>query len=177
MGRGLTKADILGALEALAGALTAAHERHTLVVVGGAAMVLLYGARESTKDVDAVALGPSDHRVVYAEARRLAGELGLPEDWLNDGAKGYLQGIELGQTILSTESLVVWAASVPQLLAMKLSAWRDDVDVGDARLLLSQLQGDRDEVWRATEPFVVPGRELKARYAFADLWEAERGDR
>ena len=58
---------------------------------------------------------------------------------------------------------------------MKLTAWRDDLDIDDARLLLSQLQGERDEVWEQIEPFLVPGRELKAQYAFADLWEVERG--
>jgi hypothetical protein len=55
---------------------------------------------------------------------------------------------------------------------MKLAAWRDDVDIEDARLLLTHLSGTRDDVWRAVEPHVPPGRELKAKYAFDDLWEA-----
>lgn len=58
---------------------------------------------------------------------------------------------------------------------MKLSAWRDDVDVADARLLLSKLTGEREWLWSLVEPYLVPGRELKAQYAFADLWEASRG--
>jgi hypothetical protein len=58
---------------------------------------------------------------------------------------------------------------------MKLSAWRDDLDIADARLLLGKLEGEKAEVWAAIEPFLGPGRELKAQYAFADLWEAERG--
>lgn len=63
----------------------------------------------------------------------------------------------------------------PQLLAMKLSAWRDDVDIADAALLLSKMMGTRDEVWSEVTRYVVPGRELKARYAFEDLWEAAHG--
>ena len=61
---------------------------------------------------------------------------------------------------------------------MKLSAWRDDLDIDDARLLLSRLPeiGDREAVWAVVEPYVVPGRELKARYAFDDLWEAQNAD-
>jgi hypothetical protein len=51
---------------------------------------------------------------------------------------------------------------------MKLSAWRDDVDIDDARLLLGQLSGDQDQVWNLVEPHVVPGRETKAYYAFCD---------
>lgn len=61
------------------------------------------------------------------------------------------------------------------MLAMKLSAWRDDLDIADDHLLLGRLEGEREEVWAAVEPFLVPGRELKAQYAFADLWEVERG--
>jgi hypothetical protein len=30
-------------------------------------------------------------------------------------------------------------------------------------------------VWKLVEPYLVPGRQLKAQYAFDDLWEADRG--
>ena len=58
---------------------------------------------------------------------------------------------------------------------MKLSAWRDDVDVDDARLLLDHLPGTRDAIWAQLVLHLVPGRELKARYAFDDLWEKKNG--
>ena len=50
--------------------------------------------------------------------------------------------------------------------------------LSSARLLLSRLPeiGDREAVWAAVEPYVVPDRELKARYAFDDLWEAQNAD-
>ena len=72
---------------------------------------------------------------------------------------------------------MVRAATAEQLLAMKLSAWRDDIDIGDARELLARLQGGAVEIWSRVEPFIVPGRELKARLAFDDLWERDRGSR
>jgi len=59
---------------------------------------------------------------------------------------------------------------------MKLYAWRDDVDIADARRLLQEMPGIRDEIWQSVEPYLVPGNELKAQYAFADLWEALYGD-
>ncbi|MFZ5891465.1 MAG: hypothetical protein ACOY0T_10480 [Myxococcota bacterium] len=43
-------------------------------------------------------------------------------------------------------------ASIEQLLAMKLAAWRDAIDRADARLLLEQLTGSMDEVWAAVNP-------------------------
>jgi len=168
----LTRDDILAALEALSKELQSTTE---ILVGGGAALVLLYNARESTKDVDAFALTSSDPSAVRAAAHRVAETLDLPEDWLNEGAKGYLQGTSAGEVLFQTSTLIVRAIAPQQLLAMKLSAWRDDVDISDARLLLSKLLGDSQQVWSLIEPHVVPGRELKARYAFEDLWELDRG--
>jgi hypothetical protein len=54
-------------------------------------------------------------------------------------------------------------------------AWRDDLDIADARLLLGKLVGKKEEIWSVLRPHVVPGRELKARYAFDDLWEELHG--
>lgn len=72
-------------------------------------------------------------------------------------------------------SLKVRALAPHQLLAMKLCAWRDDVDIADARLLLTKLPSAKDEAWQLVEPHLQRGRELKARYAFDDLWEEAHG--
>jgi hypothetical protein len=171
----LTEADIRRALETLAALLPARGAPLELWIVGGAALVLLYGARETTKDVDAFTLDSAGAGELGAAAAAVAARIGLPEDWLNDGAKGYLHGLAPGDQLFSAPSLVVRSVAAPQLLAMKLSAWRDDLDVADARLLLSRIPGDRVSVWEQVERHLVPGRELKARYAFDDLWEADRG--
>ena len=92
----LTREDIRRALEALAAALPPADAPRELWVVGGAALVLLYGARESTKDVDAFTLDAAGSLDLRDAAAKVASGLGLPEDWLNDGAKGYLQGLAPG---------------------------------------------------------------------------------
>ena len=171
----LSRDDIRRALLALAVEFEGMSARCEVVVVGGAAIVLLYGAREATKDVDVLILNRADPTVVRRAVERVAGLLGLPGDWLNDAAKGYVHGLALGDVLLDEPALLVRALAPHQLLAMKLSAWRDDVDIEDARLLLTKLSTDRDEVWRLVEPHVVPGRETKAYYAFCDLWEAEHG--
>ena len=106
---------------------------------------------------------------------RVASSQGLPDDWLNDAAKGFINGLSLGEVILDSPTLLVRAVAARQLLAMKLSAWRDDVDIEDARLVLKHLRGDRETIWEMIEPHVVRGRELTARYAFDDLWESEHG--
>jgi hypothetical protein len=173
----LSQTMIREALEALARELEAmgTARQEEIVLAGGAALVLMYNARESTRDVDFCALGTAGSAALRDAARRVAASLELPEDWLNDGAKGYLKGVLPGKVLLDRPALLVRALGPQQLLAMKLSAWRDDVDISDARLLLPEVPGTREEVWRAVEPFLVPGRELKARFAFEDLWESSHG--
>jgi hypothetical protein len=171
----LSRDDILNALEVLARELDFQSLSTEIMIGGGAALVFLYDARDTTRDVDAVALISENPAAVWRTAQRIAESLGLPKDWLNDGAKGYLHGLIPGEVLLQYPSLTVRAVAPQQLLAMKLSAWRDDLDIADARLLLSKLAGSRDQVWNQVEPYLVPGRELKARYAFDDLWESEDG--
>jgi len=173
----LSRVDILRAFEALAHELESgsATTRNEIVVAGGAALVVLYGAREATKDVDAFAVGFTDPAALRRAALRVSSALDLPEDWLKDGAKGYLNGVQPGKVLLDRPALLIRALAPQQLLAMKLCAWRDDVDVADARVLLHEIPGNRGEVWSQIQPFLVPGRELKAKYAFDDLWESERG--
>lgn len=148
-----------------------------LTLVGGAAMVLEFDARQSTKDVDVVILEPEEARLVRELARQVAEEYDWPEDWLNDGAKGYMVGISKGPRLMISPGIEAHAPSLPQLLAMKLSAWRDDIDISDARRLLQEIEKGRgqDDVWQEIEPFLVPGDELTAQYAFWDLWESLYG--
>ena len=173
----LSREDIHRALLMLADELKGS-ARCEIAVVGGAAVVLLYGAREATKDVDVVILSRIEPTLVRQAVQRVGSALDLPDDWLNDAAKGYVHGLALGDVLVDEPALLVHALAPYQLLAMKLSAWRDDVDIEDARLLLSKLPADREDVWRFVEPHAVPGRggrETKAYFAFCDLWEAEHG--
>jgi hypothetical protein len=170
----LSSADIRTAFDALSAEFERAGERAEIVVVGGAAVVLLFEARETTKDVDAYFFLPDAARV-RAAAARVAERLELPEDWLNDGAKGYLVGVTRGEILYESPFLVVHAASLAQLLAMKLAAWRDAVDRDDARLLLARMPGSAADVWQVVKPFVPPHQIDKASYAFQDLWEAMHG--
>ena len=171
----LTRQEIIQALAQLGSLAQEAGQSIELLVVGGAAMVLLYNARPATRDVDVVILAPPQAHVI----RRLVGQVAAmhqwPEDWLNDGAKGFLVGVSEGETVFSAPGIVVKTPAVAQLLAMKLSAWRDDVDIADARRLLETMTGEPAQLWVEIEPYVVPGSELKAHYAFLDLWEAVYG--
>lgn len=144
----LSRTDIEHALQALADQLEEVGARYEIAVVGGAAVVLLYGARNSTKDVDALFLAGGEPSILRRAVERTARALELPDDWMNDAAKGFVHGLSLGRVVIDRPGLVVTVLAPHQLLAMKLCAWRDDVDIEDARLLLSKLSGSQDEIWR-----------------------------
>jgi hypothetical protein len=59
-------------------------------------MSLLYSSRGATKDLDVYVVRPAEAATVRAAARTVAEELGLPEDWLNDAAKGFLRNFARG---------------------------------------------------------------------------------
>lgn len=174
--RGLDRATMEQALVRLGELATANGHTLTLIVVGGAAMVLNYQARRSTQDVDAFFVTPPEARDTRAWAATVAIELGLPADWLNDGAKGFMQGISYGPLLIDAPGIKVYQISPEQLLAMKLSAWRSAQDIGDASTVLSDLvrhYPNKSALWQAVEPFVV---HMKAQYAFEELWERTYGN-
>jgi hypothetical protein len=87
-------------MDALATELAAASQHCELFLVGGAALVLLYGAREATKDVDAFTSSPTMNPPLRIAAASVAAAYGLPADWLNDAAKGFVHGLAPGAVVL-----------------------------------------------------------------------------
>ena len=169
----LTKRDLLLAISHLATELSPRTGHAELVVVGGGALILLYDAREGTHDLDVLIV--SKKTEVLRAAKRTAEALALPDDWLNEAAKGYIHHVSRGRVLYRTRTLLVRAVDPAQLLAMKLMAWRDEQDIADAKLLIKKVHGTRAERWTKLRRYLVPGRETKASYAFDDLWESVYG--
>lgn len=106
----------------------------SIYLVGGAAMTLEYGRDGLTPDIDAVV----SHQAVIEEAQVLAAHHGLPTNWLNSNASGWVpprpgwarrRPAELG--------LTVHVAPPEHVLAMKLVAARRK-DRPDIRLLIQR---------------------------------------
>jgi hypothetical protein len=134
--RQFTRPRIVAALEALGQELTAAGIRGQVFIVGGAAMALAYSTRRVTRDIDAVFEPKS---AIYEAAGRVAERLDLPDDWLNDGVKGFLPGADRDAVPLpEVEGIEVTTASARYLLAMKLLAMRFGEDDDDIAILLRQ---------------------------------------
>jgi hypothetical protein len=128
-----TIVDAFGRLDAQ---LAARGVRADVFLVDGAVMHLAHQARPSTKDVDGWFTEPQP---VRAAAERVADELGLPDDWLNDAAKGFVPphaGYERWQVL---PNLTISHIDTETLRAMKCAAARTDADVGDIRTLAGLL--------------------------------------
>jgi antitoxin component of RelBE/YafQ-DinJ toxin-antitoxin module len=111
-----------------------------LCVVGGAAMVIGYGSRASTRDIDALLISPAS---VRAAIQRVAERDHLPPSWLNDGAKGFASGKAIeAKELLKMSHLRVVAPPPEYILAMKCISARvgiDEHDKEDAKYLIQHL--------------------------------------
>jgi len=102
-------------------------------------MCLAFGARESTRNVDAY-FKPT--KQVREAAARVAAKAGVDEHWLNDGVKGYLSQQGSFSSHLELSNLKVFCADANYLLAMKCLAMRigeEFQDLDDIRYLLRHI--------------------------------------
>ena len=86
-GSTLTRETILRGLQALSDELGKQGVTGEVCLFGGTVMVLAFTARLTTRDVDAL-FQPTT--IIRELARRIADDLHLSADWLNDGVKGFL---------------------------------------------------------------------------------------
>jgi len=112
-------------------------------ICGGAVMCLVFNARPATRDVDAI-FEPT--REIREAAARVAKALGVPENWLNDAAKGFFLSDPPRQDVLNYPNLRVWAPTAEYMLAMKsVSARFDTYDQDDVVFLIRHLKLDKPE--------------------------------
>lgn len=122
--------------------------RGEVCIFGGAAMVLAFQARQSTRDIDAVFAPASEVREI---ARRIGQERGYSDGWFNDGVKAFLsEKHEVSAAGLPQFEFLPVTRPVPEyLFAMKCMSARVAIgggqDEADARLLAKHLGLKRPE--------------------------------
>ncbi len=128
---------------------------------GGAVFTLVYASREATKDVDAV-VHPS--AIARDLALKVARELNLPDDWLNDNVKQFLADKESKRQLIEIDFGKGLRVSVPTaayLLALKLRACRAPLpgyagDYADIRFLLRKMGVKSVDAARSTHDKFFP---------------------
>ncbi len=112
-----------------------------ICIFGGAAMVLAFDARESTRDVDAIFVPKED---VLNAARVVADEFDIRIDWFNDGVEGFVspKGEVTSDGMPKFGNLRVMRPTTEYLLAMKCLASRveDYSHQGDKADVVTLLQ-------------------------------------
>jgi hypothetical protein len=134
-------------------------------------MCLAYGARASTRDVDA-AFRPS--AAVRQAAARVAQRVGLDATWLNDGVKRFMSAQGEFAPFIELDHLKIMVAQPAYLLAMKCMAMRlgaEFRDQDDIRFLLRLLDVYSVEKAIALITKYYPQEQIpqKALYALPDL--------
>ena len=143
-------------------------------LVGGAVMCLVFGARESTRDVDGY-FEPT--KKIREAAARVAVEAGVDEHWLNDGVKRYLSPRGSFSKHLELSHLKVYCADANYLLAMKCLAMRigeEFQDLDDIRYLLRHigLQSYEDAREVISKYYPLERFPQKALYALEEILES-----
>jgi hypothetical protein len=140
----LTKTQLTRALRRLGELAQGQGVTLELSLYGGAVFTLVYGSRDSTRDVDAV-IRPDE--IGQRLAAKVAVELGLPRDWLNDDVKQFLAEKEAKRRLPAGEfgqGVRIAVPTAAYLLAMKLRACRPPLpgyagDYGDIRFLVRKM--------------------------------------
>lgn len=133
----LTANQIRELLTALNEELREANVIGEVGLCGGAVMCLVFQARQSTKDVDAIFAPTTELR---AAAGRVAERLQAPVDWLNDAAKAFFPAEPPREDVLQLSHLRVWSPGAEYMLAMKcVSARFDTHDRDDVAFLIRHL--------------------------------------
>lgn len=123
-------------LSELNDALRAMSVKGEVCLYGGAVMCLVYNARPSTKDVDAVF---EPVRYIRKAAGRIAETHGLRKDWLNHAVKMFLAPHERC-ILFDLSHLKIYVPPPDYLLAMKTLAARANTDDrNDIEFLINEL--------------------------------------
>jgi len=149
-----------------------------LALYGGAVFTLVYGSRESTKDVDGV-IRPAE--IARKLVRHVAREQGLPEDWLNGNVAQFLSEREERRPYPKNDlgpGLIVTVPTAAYLLALKLRACRPPLpgyagDEADILFLLRKIRpASREEVERSFARFFPHDTLAPRAEEIIDAWLA-----
>lgn len=170
----LRKEEILQNLELINEELKIMDMHGEILITGGASMCLVFSARSATKDIDAIYEPKS---VINDIAVKIALQKGMPESWLNDSVKGFMNAKAYENKMLfkNYSNLKLYSVIPEYLLAMKLMASRMDseTDKKDIIFLMKYLDIDSNEKANQVIEFAFKAEFIlpKTRYVIEECLE------
>ncbi|HZU67997.1 MAG TPA: DUF6036 family nucleotidyltransferase [Ktedonobacteraceae bacterium] len=142
-----------------------------ILLVGGAVMLLKVQNREVTKDIDAY-FNPEQANTIRDAARVVAERERLPENWINDAAKGFFYTQPPTALWAEYPGLRIYIPSLDYLFAMKAIAGRPQ-DIEDMKALARDLKLSNSNEALALVKKYIPEQLLVPRieYMIDELFE------
>ncbi len=123
---------------------------YKVIIAGGAAMIIHYGASRATRDVDAIIEGGNLYKIRDA-ARKIADKFNLNDNWFNDSIKGFANILppdfqERTKALqIELSNIEIYAIGIAEQLIMKIIALREQ-DLEDIEILLPKLTEEDKQV-------------------------------
>lgn len=180
----LTASTVRQALDRLGDLLASKNLRLELVCCGGVVSVLYHGSRQMTHDVDV--LFPNNPRLVSV-LTQLADQVGAEmrlehghtDRWLNNGISFFGLQTQSNVVVFRHPNLVLKAADWHEMLAHKLTAFRGDRDISDAKRFLEEIQSkDMDAVRKKVaqyRPITPRIADAEFERRFGQVWRMVHG--
>ena len=166
---------VLKALNRL-GDVLADHGKHfELTCAGGIVSLLYFRSRDHIGDIDAIFPEPWEGLgVLKSSIKTVQDELSLPDDWINDSMMFFGVDTKSDNVIFNHPNLKLIAADWNELLAHKLNAYRSDLDIKDAVLILKEANPpDKELFWNSVVEYkpITPKISLNEfRRRFDEVW-------
>jgi hypothetical protein len=148
-----------------------------IILFGGASMSLVFEARDSTKDIDALY---EPKQIINPLIQKIASDHNLPENWLNDSVKGFVSQNSDIREFISFSNLKIHTVTPQYLLAMKLLATRGtgSTDYEDIKYLIAKLSlNSKEAVFQILAEFYPNNQVLpKTQYIIEELFMEDNPD-
>lgn len=129
-----------------------------IIIAGGATLALVFNARNTTKDIDALFRPSQEMREIINE---IANENDLDSDWLNDGVKGFFTEKMRADLYKEYSNLSVYTVNAESMLALKLTSARfDSKDMADSIVLMKHIGiKSEDELFNIIEKYTTKNQQ------------------
>ncbi|MBU4293126.1 MAG: hypothetical protein KJ770_03635 [Actinobacteria bacterium] len=170
----LGKEEILENFELINEELKLLDTHGEILITGGASMCLVFSARSSTKDIDAVY---EPKTIINDIVAKIALQKGMPKSWLNDSVKGFMtaKAHEKKMFLKNYSNLKLYSVLPEYLLAMKLMSSRteSETDIKDIIFLMKYLEIDTGEKAKQVIEAVFKAEHIlpKTRYVIEECLE------